>query len=407
MSKPSSQSGSKVPTRLTTQTTSRIASRTSLAQKSTAEISSKVTSRRASAKSISKTSSASNTGSSANIASAAASNRSSTTSKRQKSEASLSRSESKRESVGEDARVAQESVVDETVGAKEEVASPIADELAMEADVQEEETPPALPSSGGDTVEETAVISAPDIATVVENPVPVVQENEPETNASSEEKLSAEAHSTPPINEPVDEIVLEETPVTRKDSQEETNININSKMHVQSQEDLEDDYTYSDDQVNITTVTARLIESPLPSTEDDGFMFINVDYEADPDLPVIKMCSGLSRTGSWDWGLEKALHGDELVLVDACITPIMRPSTPVLAVHDDPVEIQEGEDAEEVQHRELEMKIDQMLPEDTEDLDREEIITQIRDLIDMRDKYMAKNANYQNLLGEYFRRKRV
>jgi hypothetical protein len=92
--------------------------------------------------------------------------------------------------------VAQESVVDETVGAKEEVALPIADELTVEADVHEEETPPALPSSGGDAVEEAAITSSPDIATVVENSDPVVQENYPETNASSEEKLSA-AHYTP------------------------------------------------------------------------------------------------------------------------------------------------------------------------------------------------------------------
>ena len=82
--------------------------------------------------------------------------------------------------------------------------------------------------------------------------------------------------------------------------------------------------------------------------------------------------------------------------------------TPVqLLINDGNVEMETGSDDVGQVQQSQPLNIEQMLPEPTEDLDREDIITNIRDLIEMRDKCMAKNANYQNLLGEYFRRKRV
>jgi hypothetical protein len=334
-----------------------------------------------------------------NVASAVASNRSSAVSKgskQQKSEASLSRSESKHESVEDDASVSasQEPVNEDTtpMEAAVENIEPTTEESVVKAEAQNEEIiPPTESDESVGELDETA---------------PTVPESEAsETATPSEDK----PQSTPPTTDPTKPVESNETP-TSLDTQDEINVHINTRMHVQSQEDLEDDYNYCDDQVNITTVATRLIESPLPSSEDDGFMFINVDYEADPDLPVLKMCSGLSRSASWDWGLEKALHGDELILVDVCATPIMRPSTPVAFEYEDLVEVEmDAEEVKEVvpQQQFEGLNIDMMLPDTTEDLDREDIIQQIRDLIDMRDKYMAKNANYQNLLGEYFRRKRV
>lgn len=194
---------------------------------------------------------------------------------------------------------------------------------------------------------------------------------------------------------------------------EEVDIQMNNR--IQSFEDLEDDDVYYDDQINVTSATARLVESPTPSLAEEAFMFVNVEYGTDPDLPVVSMCSALSRSNSWDWGLNKEIYGGDFVEVEGAVTPVMRPSTPEapkveispeqVGVSSD--ETPEQDAGEPTQQDNVEDEINQLLPEATEEVDRETVINEIRDLMEIREKHAARNIYFQNLLGEYFKKKRV
>lgn len=227
-----------------------------------------------------------------------------------------------------------------------------------------------------------ASVDAPITTEAVETSV---QENS-QADQSQQAQDAPTEEATAPITEEVPPTVVE---------QEESLL---SNVTFESTDEIDILESIADDSIAFVPVTARLLESPLPS-QDDGFTFVNVDYAADPDTPVIQLATRISRSNSWDWGIERAAVSEEaeLIRVVRPITPIMRPSTPIVV---------EQVAVESVELK-LEPEIAALMPEATDDLDREAIIFEIRGLFDAKEKYIAKNLQYQNLLGEYFRRKRV
>jgi len=184
---------------------------------------------------------------------------------------------------------------------------------------------------------------------------------------------------------------------------EEPDIHTAQVQFTTDDEEISINDLYSDS-INITSLTSRLLESPLP-TDEEGFTFINIDYEADPDLPIITMGTKISRSSSWDWGIEQIPSGvdADMILVARPITPIIRPSTPVTEEKTE----QTNQNTEQPIESESTNLILTLLPDQTDFVDRESIIAEIRAAVDSKEKHISKNLHYQNLLGEYFRRKRT
>ena len=144
----------------------------------------------------------------------------------------------------------------------------------------------------------------------------------------------------------------------------------------------EDDEQYTD--FSVIPKTTRILTSPLP-TEMDGFTFINVDYDMDPDLPVLTNTK-LSRSNSWDYGIDKPVRKGVLEEYDVFLG-VLRASTPVKEVEENvSVEVE---------------------PVIIDFIDREALISDIRQIIEQREKLLIKNQMFQNALGDHFKRKRV
>jgi hypothetical protein len=178
------------------------------------------------------------------------------------------------------------------------------------------------------------------------------------------------------------------------------------------------------DEIEIIPAVARTLTSPIP-TDLQGFTFINMNYEEDPEGPIIDI--GTHALSSSPSG-----RGSIVVLNDAVPegaataespadgsatpfrvrTPMLRPSTPTVTIElkkediessdsitgatDDPSNKFTTEETPDVAAAILE-----------EGIDREELIANIKLSLDRRDKLKLKNTFLQNKLGEYFRRKRA
>ncbi|KAJ3226242.1 Coiled-coil domain-containing protein 96 [Clydaea vesicula] len=160
-----------------------------------------------------------------------------------------------------------------------------------------------------------------------------------------------------------------------------------------------DEFETLNDNFEVTTVTERILSSPLPSTKD-AFIFVNVDYEVDPDTPVIKVVTALSRSTSWEGGIDKVVTED-LVLVARPVTPILRPTTPEIKIHKEEGDEEISTDKVEHIHGSI------ILPPPTDQIDREAVIAEIKQISEVKEKLYLRNLMYQNLLGEYFRKKRT
>ncbi|KAI8799757.1 hypothetical protein BJ742DRAFT_116273, partial [Cladochytrium replicatum] len=159
--------------------------------------------------------------------------------------------------------------------------------------------------------------------------------------------------------------------------------------------------------------TTRMLKSPVPTETAQAFRFMNVDYEADPDTPVISIVTRLSRSQSANVakGSVLSLVEDEEGKEDGCVkVELLRATSPTSAM----VVEREGEEGGGGEEGEEGGKDDAGGGEKDKDgvevvqeVDREVVILAIRQAMEMREKLKAKNTTLQNKLGEYFKRKRT
>ncbi|KAJ3218967.1 Coiled-coil domain-containing protein 96 [Dinochytrium kinnereticum] len=167
--------------------------------------------------------------------------------------------------------------------------------------------------------------------------------------------------------------------------------------------DAQEDFQEIGEEIEVIPAVGRILTSPPPA-DIEGFTFMNINYEEDPDIPVMYIGTRLSRSESVMSGAE----GPETRATSASTrvrTPLLRASTPTLAE----TKREEGMSAEE-QRAELDAAVcttDVTAAMLEEGVDREALILGIRLALDLREKYRAKNTFLQNKLGEYFRRKRA
>ncbi|KAJ1549263.1 Coiled-coil domain-containing protein 96, partial [Nowakowskiella sp. JEL0078] len=154
------------------------------------------------------------------------------------------------------------------------------------------------------------------------------------------------------------------------------------------------------------TETTRALISPVPFDEIKPFefTFMNVNYEVDPDAPIISIVTNLSRNESMI--LDKILktESDEY----ESTTPLLRATSPTAinetqsVVNEMPENI--SQDTTDIEKDTVSMAAHQNVVEEV--IDREELIGNIKLLLEQREKLKSKNSFLQNRLGEYFKRKR-
>lgn len=175
---------------------------------------------------------------------------------------------------------------------------------------------------------------------------------------------------------------------------------------------------------------ARVLASPVPEL-NEGFIFMNVDYEADPDTPVIALATALSRSASLDD--VGAAASSLAATLDGSSTPLLRPSTPDklelqrdAANHHGTHQMDGGDSSFHGQHGQTStiantttaaggagnagrssFANDSIALESVPVYDREALILSIRQELDIKEKHSSKNLTLQNKLGDYFKKKRV
>ncbi|KAJ3193932.1 Coiled-coil domain-containing protein 96 [Irineochytrium annulatum] len=159
------------------------------------------------------------------------------------------------------------------------------------------------------------------------------------------------------------------------------------------------------EEIEIIPAVKRTLTSPLPN-EEQGFTFMNIDYEEDPDLPVMMLATRLSRSESAASELPGGAAATAATPVPRVRTPILKASTPTLIEPEntenstDEKDTADATSEKDVQDGSNGVDLD-------EGIDREVLILGIRIALDFRDKHRARNTFLQNKLGEYFRRKRA
>ncbi|KAJ3102623.1 Coiled-coil domain-containing protein 96 [Phlyctochytrium planicorne] len=158
------------------------------------------------------------------------------------------------------------------------------------------------------------------------------------------------------------------------------------------------------EEIEITPAIERTMTSPPPN-DIQGFTFMNVNYEEDPDIPMMILTTRLSRSESVMSGEAPTTHPASRVR-----TPMLRASTPTLVEPKEEVSLvdgkKDGKDADEAgEDADTAGAATASMLE--EGVDREALILGIRLALDLREKYRTKNTFLQNKLGEYFRRKRA
>ena len=142
-------------------------------------------------------------------------------------------------------------------------------------------------------------------------------------------------------------------------------------------------------------ITLRLLTSPPPELSSN-FAFVYVDYERDPDAPTVALTTALSRATS------RILYEEQNTIDQTFLAQNLRPSTPTSAVA---VEPKKSEDNGGSKESDISVVPESALEQ--EEIGRDELINEIRELIDRKDRLKAKNIAIQNRLGEYFKRKKV
>nr|KAJ3414137.1 Coiled-coil domain-containing protein 96 [Polyrhizophydium stewartii] len=239
---------------------------------------------------------------------------------------------------------------------------------------------------------------------------------------------------------------------------------------------------YSEDRVHPLAATMRTITSPVPADYDASFPFMNVDYEADPEVLYFGLATIMSRSASAqevaDEGmapaatsasnpsLSVAVAGTAASIsaakarrnMAAAAAPpdLIRPTSPTMTSFDHPPgehavdghdadpagdhlhpgegdasaglgdshaggDLQDGtgdaqqsqsqqqqhsqnQGGQNQQQQQQQGKLPDVPPE--VEIDREAIITSIKQNLELKDKLMQRNAFLQNKLGEYFKKKR-
>ncbi|KAI9208579.1 uncharacterized protein BJ171DRAFT_210604 [Polychytrium aggregatum] len=168
-------------------------------------------------------------------------------------------------------------------------------------------------------------------------------------------------------------------------------------------EDISEAEIAVDDQeqeMEVVASVSRTLVSPAPM-DYQGFTFMNVNYELDPDTPLVDLVTPLSRADSM-----RSSPDDEARAASPQRTqslqeniPIIRPSTPTEdAGTSDAIKAVVG---------------DVVIPELTkaneiilEAIDRDEVISNIKAILEVKEKLRLKNEVLQNKLAEHFKRKR-
>ncbi|KAI8853550.1 hypothetical protein BC829DRAFT_439951 [Chytridium lagenaria] len=147
--------------------------------------------------------------------------------------------------------------------------------------------------------------------------------------------------------------------------------------------EAQEDFQEIGEEIEIVPAVGRILSSPPPA-DIQGFTFMNVNYDEDPDIPIMFIATRLSRS-------ESVMSGAEVTTRAASAssrvrTPMLRASTPTLAETK-----KEDGNAED---RTTEINLAGALKDSTEALleegvDREALIAGIRLALDFREKYRA------------------
>ena len=154
---------------------------------------------------------------------------------------------------------------------------------------------------------------------------------------------------------------------------------------------------------------ARLLETPEPEPKDTNFPFPHATYEADPDEFTVGLVLSLSRSAS----------KEDVSQTDTDIAEI-RPSSPTFMAQgtenavDAQAQVNENGVADpsnpsDVSENQAEVTPEVSLPPPPpeEIINRDEIIAQLRQKLELKEKLTQKNLLLQNKLGDYFKKKRT
>ncbi|KAJ3041122.1 Coiled-coil domain-containing protein 96 [Rhizophlyctis rosea] len=297
---------------------------------------------------------------------------------------------------------------------------------------------PPTPATEGDAAQATSTppadaaatdIAAPPPASTQSDQPPPIPATEGEADSASAEQLQRNldaTSSTLAATHSLIDLAVPQSPPDADTSDTQTPSEGAPPIDVEPE-------SYGPD-VTFIPQTKRILESPPPGAagprigaggeegeqepESGKFVFVNVDYGADPDADIFLFSAAQVSRGETPEGEGAAEDaGDEEVRrkrrgADEPGTPILRPSSPTGFV---PVvdEVPEGEAVEGgvVPSGEVAGTAGPavMLPETViqEGIDRDELILSIKQQLDEKDKLKARNGVLQNKLGEYFRRKRT
>jgi hypothetical protein len=181
-----------------------------------------------------------------------------------------------------------------------------------------------------------------------------------------------------------------------------------------------------EDRIEMTSSIERLLISPPPE-KTSAFEFVNAAYENDPDDLVLGLTTVLSRTGTPDAEIIEGLYRcemlpltDEMLIIRATSPkPVIsntvisaEPEVALEAIVFPKVDVDNLEEnsviAPEIilvaqEEAPIEPEIEEpKVPE----ANREELISNIKHLLEQREKTCNRNAVLQNKLSDYFKRKR-